>query len=94
MEFESMILNIGVRYDYFNPNRDWFEQTNLFNLAVNPLYDAAKDIDLDQVDSDGRVKYSFDNVLNKKRSPARTYNMISPRFGVSFPDKREFTSSF
>jgi hypothetical protein len=85
MEFESMILNAGVRYDYFDPNRDWFDKTNLFNLAIDPLYDASKDPDLDQVDSDGRVKYSFDNVLNKDRSPAKAYNMISPRFGVSFP---------
>jgi hypothetical protein len=85
MEFESMILNIGLRYDYFDPNRMWFEQTNYFNLAIDPLYDAAKDPDLDQVDSLGRVKYSFENVLNKNRIPARSYHMLSPRFGVSFP---------
>jgi hypothetical protein len=85
MEFESMILNIGVRYDHFNPNRDWFDKTNLFNLAIDPLYDVNKDPDFDQVDSEGRVKYSFDNVLNKDRSPAKSYNMVSPRFGVSFP---------
>lgn len=85
MEFESMILNVGLRFDYFDPNRMWFEPTNYFNLAIDPLYDAAKDPDLDQVDSLGHVKYSFDNVLNKKRIPARTYGMLSPRFGVSFP---------
>ena len=85
MEFESMILNLGIRYDLFDPNRDWFDPTNLFNLAVDPLFDASKDPDGDQIDSDGHVKYSFQNVLNKKRSPARTYTMISPRFGVSFP---------
>ncbi len=85
MEFETMILNIGVRFDYFNPNRNWFDQTNLVNLAADPAYDAAKDPDLDQVDSDGHVKYSFQNVLDKPRSSARSYNMISPRFGVSFP---------
>ena len=85
MEFESMILNLGIRYDFFDPNRDWFAPTNLFNLAVDPLYDASKDPDGDQVDSDGHVKYSFQNVLDKKRTPARTYTMVSPRFGVSFP---------
>ncbi len=69
----------------FNPNRDWFDPTDLFNLAVDPLYDSSKDPDGDQIDSDGHIKYSFQNVLNKKRSPARTYTMISPRFGVSFP---------
>ncbi len=85
MEFESMILNIGLRFDYFDPNRMWFEKSNLYNLALDPLYDITKDPDLDQVDSDGHVKYSFENVLAKKRVPARSYSMISPRFGVSFP---------
>jgi len=85
MEFESMILNIGLRYDYFDPNRMWFERTNYFNLAIDPLYDVSKDPDLDQVDSLGRVKYSYDNAVNKKRIPAESFNMLSPRFGVSFP---------
>jgi hypothetical protein len=85
MEFESMILNIGLRYDYFDPNRMWFERTNYFNLAIDHLYDASKDPDLNQVDSSGRVKYSFENVLDKKRVPAKAYSMLSPRFGVSFP---------
>lgn len=85
MEFESMILNIGLRYDYFDPNRDWFERTNYFNLAIDPLYDPAKDPDLDQVDSEGHIKYSFDNVLKKNRVPSKSYHMLSPRFGVSFP---------
>ncbi|NWF89513.1 MAG: TonB-dependent receptor [Ignavibacteriaceae bacterium] len=85
MEFESMILNVGLRFDYFDPNRLWFERTNYFNLAIDPIYNPAKDPDLDQVDSLGHVKYSFENVLNKKRTPARTYGMLSPRFGVSFP---------
>lgn len=85
MEFESMILNIGLRFDYFDPNRMWFERSNYFNLAIDPLYDVAKDPDLDQVDSLGHVKYSYENVLNKKRIPARSYSMLSPRFGVSFP---------
>lgn len=85
MEFESMILNVGVRLDYFDPNRNWFVPTNLFNLAIDPLYNQAKDPDLDQVDSAGHVKYSFQNVLNKPMAPAKSYLMISPRFGVSFP---------
>jgi len=85
MEFESMILNIGLRYDYFDPNRMWFERTNYFNLAIDPLYDVTKDPDLDQVDYLGRVKYSYENVLSKNRIPSRSYNMLSPRFGVSFP---------
>ena len=49
MEFESMILNFGIRYDYFNPNHDWFDQSDLYNLAVDPLYDETKDLDGDQI---------------------------------------------
>ncbi len=85
MEFESMILNIGLRYDYFDPNYSWFAPTTLFNLAINPAYDTALDPDKDQIDANGNVKYAFDNVLNKPRQAAKRYSMISPRFGVSFP---------
>jgi len=63
----------------------WFEKSNYYNLALDPLYNVSKDPDLDQVDSLGHVKYSFENVLAKKRVPAESYTMLSPRFGVSFP---------
>ncbi len=85
MEFESMILNIGLRYDYFNPNYEWFDATTLYNLAIDPDYDPALDIDKDQVDDNGNIKYAFDNVLTKPRKAAKTHHMVSPRFGVSFP---------
>jgi outer membrane receptor for ferrienterochelin and colicin len=85
MEFESMILNLGIRYDYFNPNRDWFWGNNLYNLSIDPGYSVAKDPDRDQIDSLGHVKYSFDNVLKKPRIASPVYHMISPRLGVSFP---------
>lgn len=85
MEFNSMILNVGVRYDVFHPNVDWFTTRDLFNLSVDPNFDPALDPDGDQVDENGRVKYSFDNVLAKPRSPSKTYHRISPRIGVSFP---------
>lgn len=85
MEFRSMILNLGLRYDYFNPNRDWFSVTDLPVLALDPLYDAALDPDGDQVDENGRVRYSFENVLDKPRTPAPSFHRLSPRLGVSFP---------
>jgi hypothetical protein len=85
MEFESMVLNIGVRYDYFNPNLNWFDQTNLFNPSIDPLFDPGADPDGNFIDSTGRFKYSFDNVLAKPRSGARDYHFFSPRLGVSFP---------
>lgn len=85
MEFRGMILNLGLRYDYFNPNRDWFTSRDLFNLALDPLFDPALDPDGDQVDANGRVRYSFDNVLDKPREPVRSFHRLSPRVGVSFP---------
>jgi hypothetical protein len=85
MEFESMILNVGVRYDYFNPNRDWFTNTGLYNIAVDPDFDPTINPEIIPVDSMGRVKYSFNNVLDKPREPAASFHMISPRLGVSFP---------
>ncbi|MBL7111659.1 MAG: TonB-dependent receptor [Bacteroidales bacterium] len=85
MEFESMILNFGVRYDYFNPNFDWFISHDTYNLAIDTLYNESLDIDGDQVDSLGHMKYSFKNVLDKPRSPVPDHSMISPRLGVSFP---------
>jgi len=85
MEFESMVLNIGVRYDYFNPDLNWFDQTNLFNPSIDPLYNSNADPDGNFIDSLGRYKYSFDNVLAKPRSSARSYQFVSPRIGVSFP---------
>lgn len=85
MEFASMILNFGVRYYMFNPNVDWFTTRDLFNLSVDPEYDQTLDPDRDQVDANGHVKYSFQNVLDKPRAPAKTFHRVSPRLGVSFP---------
>lgn len=85
MEFESMILNFGVRYDMFYPNRDWFYGNDLFNLSIDPNYLASADPNRDQLDTLGHVKYSFDNVLKQPRSPSKAFNMVSPRVGVSFP---------
>ena len=85
MEFESMILNLGIRYDYFNPNFEWFDNYDTYNLALDPAYDQSLDPDGDQIDSLGHVQYSFDNVLKNSRSLVPDHHMISPRLGVSFP---------
>lgn len=85
MEFNSMVLNVGVRYDLFAPNIDWFSTRDLFNLSANPDFDPALDPDRDQVDEMGRVKYSYENVLAKPRTPVSAFHRVSPRIGVSFP---------
>jgi outer membrane receptor protein involved in Fe transport len=85
MEFESMILNLGLRYDYFNANRNWFASNNIYQFSVNPDYNENLDPDGDQVDSNGNIKYCWENVLNQPRAKTKAYHMVSPRLGVSFP---------
>jgi len=85
MEFESMILNLGLRYDYFDPNFKWFDSFQTYNLAINTNFDETLDPDGDQIDSNGNIKYGFENVLLQARSSLPKNNMLSPRIGVSFP---------
>ncbi len=87
MEFRGMILNLGLRYDYFNPNRDWFTADALDGFTVNPDYDGGQvgDPDGDQVDADGDIRHSFENAVDRPREPMRDYHTLSPRLGVSFP---------
>lgn len=85
MEFESMIMEAGLRYDRFDPNREWFTFSHWFNHAINPEYDVNLDPDLNDVDSEGRYKYDFSNVLDKPMAQVDAFNMLSPRLGISFP---------
>ena len=85
MEFETMVLNLGVRYDFFDPNFKWFDDFNTYNISINSNFDDALDPDGDQIDENGNVKYGFENVLLQSRSFLPSYQMVSPRFGVSFP---------
>jgi hypothetical protein len=86
MELQGMILNLGIRFDYLDPNYTWFSESHkIFNLSVNPEYDSALDTDGDQVDENGNVKYSFQNVLDKPRTRMPIHSYFSPRLGVSFP---------
>ena len=57
MEFESMILNLGFRYDYFDPNFKWFDTFRTYNLAINTNFDETLDPDGDQIDSNGIKNY-------------------------------------
>ena len=85
MEFESMVLNLGFRYDRFNPNFKWFNNFTTYNIAINQEYDSSLDLDGDQIDSNGKIKYGFENVLLHQREFLPIWNMFSPRVGVSFP---------
>lgn len=85
MEFESMIMEAGIRYDRFDPNREWFTFSHWFNPAIDPEYDVNLDPDLNDIDSLGHIKYDFSNILAKPMAKVDVFNMFSPRLGISFP---------
>ena len=80
MEFDLMVINLGLRYDYFNPNTIYPSQ--LRNPA-NQLY-------FPQLDDNGNVITDTDGniVLNEERMStypkAEPQIQISPRFGISY----------
>ena len=97
MEFESMILNLGLRYDFFDGNRDWFTLNSFqWNPSLNPDYSPGADPDMDGIDSLGRAKWSFENVLDKPREQVKPFHSLNPRIGISFPitDRSVFHFSY
>ncbi|MCI0512144.1 hypothetical protein L0128_02930, partial [candidate division KSB1 bacterium] len=86
MEFESMILNFGVRFDYFDGNRKWFSKDSfILNPGLDPDYRLGADPDKDGVDSLGHKKWDFNNILAKPRTEVEPYYTSNPRIGISFP---------
>jgi len=85
IEFESMIMEVGLRYDRFDPNREWFSFMHWFNPAIDPEYNVNLDPDQDDIDSLGHIKYDFSNILDKPQEPVDPFTMWSPRVGISFP---------
>lgn len=86
MEFESMILNIGVRYDFYHGNRDWFTPDSyVLNPSLDENYSPALDPDKDGIDSLGHKKWAFKNVLDKPRERVKPFHSVNPRLGISFP---------
>ncbi|MDZ7294322.1 MAG: TonB-dependent receptor [candidate division KSB1 bacterium] len=86
MEFESMILNVGVRYDLYDGNREWFTKDSfVLNPSLDPEYNPNADPDKDGIDSLGHKKWDFANVLAKPRFRVPAFHSINPRLGISFP---------
>ncbi len=86
MEFESMILNMGLRYDFFDGNREWFNIASFeWNPSLDPNYIKSADPDLDGIDTLGHKKWDFQNVLDKPRSKMDPFHSFNPRIGISFP---------
>ena len=70
MEFTNLIVNAGLRFDYFEPDYeiplDWTQANSLYI----PAYDDAGNA-------------TGDSLLNRESSPARW--QLSPRIGIAFP---------
>ena len=70
MEFTNLIVNAGLRFDYFEPDYeiplDWTQANSLYI----PAYD----------DADNPTG---DSLLNRETSPSRW--QLSPRIGIAFP---------
>lgn len=74
MEFEGLIANIGLRYDFYNLNTNYWADE--FSPLRNPDYDPTKSY-LE------RGKY-YDPELAAKEN-TRFYSKLQPRIGISFP---------
>lgn len=80
MEFNEMVINIGLRYDYFNPNTAYPSQLrNPANQLYFPLTDTNGAV---LVDDDGN------DIMDPERMSsypmAKVKHQISPRIGLSY----------
>jgi len=80
MEFEEMVINLGVRYDYFDPNTTYPSQ--LRNPA-NQLYFPLTDAD-GNVLKDGNGNDIMDPERMSSYPIAEAKHQISPRLGLSY----------
>lgn len=74
IETEGMIVNVGMRYDYFDPRT--FVPWNPLN-PVNPIYSDDQNPEWDEVD-DTEARLNSPIAAKKKQQ-------LSPRLGVSYP---------
>jgi len=73
IEFKDIVLNLGLRYDYVNPNAWMFKQI-------------AAEFNEDGSIVAGTGMFGGDGIFDKNDvKDSETYYYISPRFGVSFP---------
>ena len=85
IEFEELIINLGIRYDYFNsdgrllndPKDPQIYQPFKFGHIYNNYTPTTPDSELVQSTVEEREKYWYTEPASKSQ--------ISPRFGLSFP---------
>jgi len=72
MEFEGMIANIGLRYDFYNFNYEYF--SNIYDPLKNPNYDPENPQAGSQYDADLAATENTE-----------LFAKLQPRVGISFP---------
>jgi hypothetical protein len=88
LEFEGMILNAGVRFDYFNPMKEGFAVDFPSDPAFKDFYDKVYLNSPGTWGSYERWLYFrdlLDNPNGWPRTPNKIQTHLSPRLGVSFP---------
>ncbi len=76
LEFRGMIANLGLRVDYYNPGKDWWDYTTYDSLLIKDFYG-----------EEGQGSGSLREEAFEARG-LRTLDKqvaLSPRVGVSFP---------
>ena len=84
VEFEDLVLNLGLRYDYIDPNAWQFKQIEA-------------DFNADGSYVEGTGMFGGDRIFDSKDViDSDSYSYISPRLGLSFPvsDKTIFHGQF
>lgn len=74
MEFEGIIANLGLRFDFYNLNTEYY--SDLYSPTRNPYYD-------ESLPYSDRGQYYDEELALKERS--KPYFRLQPRLGISFP---------
>jgi len=74
IEFDGIIANLGLRFDFFNLNTDFY--SDIYSPTRNPEYDPS-------LPYSERGQY-YDTSLALKED-AKPYYRLQPRIGISFP---------
>ncbi|MBK7107049.1 MAG: TonB-dependent receptor [Ignavibacteriae bacterium] len=80
MEFDEMVINLGLRYDYFNSNTLYPSQRR--NPANQLLFYELDENDNIVYDNDGNPVLDTERMSTNLQAPAQW--QISPRFGLSY----------
>ncbi len=80
MEFDEMVINLGIRYDYFNPNTTYPSQRR--NPANQLLFYETDENDNIVLDGNGDPILDPERMSTYPEAPAQW--QISPRFGLSY----------